>query len=186
MQIKLSDIITLELIGDHHVAQLFGLLEHNRLHLGEWLPWVERMKSVEDFERFVLLSKQKHAEGTEASYVIVENEKVIGRAGLYHFNHKDRIASIGYWICKEHEGRGIITKACRALISYGFRDLGLNRIEIKCGTGNTRSRAVPERLGFTLEGIIRQGELINNKFIDLYLYSMLRDEWEASSQSVSH
>ena len=64
---------------------------------------------------------------------------------------------LGYWIRANHEGRGHITRACRALIDIGFEELGLHRIEIRAGLENARSRAVPERLGFTYEGIEREG-----------------------------
>ena len=55
---------------------------------------------------------------------------------------------------------------------------GLNRIEIKCAVGNNKSRAIPQKLQFKQEGILRQAELLNGKFIDLYLYAMLKEEWE--------
>jgi ribosomal-protein-serine acetyltransferase len=178
--IPVSDTLSLELIDDRHAAPLFTLLEKNRDHLSEWLPWVSRMKSVDDFEAYITYSKHRYAEKMEAGYVIMEQGKTIGRTGLYHFNHVDKIASIGYWIGKEHEGKGIITGTCRELINLGFSRLGLNRIEIKCATGNQKSRAVPERLGFKLEGTIRQGELVHDKFIDLYLFSLLKSEWMAA------
>jgi ribosomal-protein-serine acetyltransferase len=55
--------------------------------------------------------------------------------------------------------------------------LALNRIELKAAVENLRSRAVAEKLGFTKEGIAREAELVNNKFLDLTLYSMLSSEW---------
>ncbi|MGZ4059871.1 MAG: GNAT family N-acetyltransferase, partial [Bacteroidia bacterium] len=70
-----------------------------------------------------------------------------------------------------------ITRSCKAIINKAFQILHLNRIEIKCGTENYKSQGIPERLNFKKEGIIRQGEILNNKFIDLYLYSMLRSDW---------
>jgi ribosomal-protein-serine acetyltransferase len=65
----------------------------------------------------------------------------------------------------------------RALVEVGFRDLGLHRIEIRAGVGNTRSRAIPERLGFVPEGIERGGERGSNGFYDLVVYAILDDEW---------
>ena len=85
---------------------------------------------------------------------------------------------MGYWLADGWQGRGIVTKCCIALIQYGFNDLGLNRIEIKCATGNDKSGAIAEKLNFKREGILREAEWLNGTFIDLYLYSMLRDEWE--------
>jgi len=87
---------------------------------------------------------------------------------------------LGYWIGKEHEGNGIITSSCRRLLQYGFEVLMLNRIEIRCGVENVRSQRVPERLGFTKEGTLRQVENIRGQFIDHYLYSLLRDVYKST------
>ncbi|MNY76832.1 putative ribosomal N-acetyltransferase YdaF [compost metagenome] len=74
-----------------------------------------------------------------------------------------------------------MTRCCTALINYGFSELGLQRIEIKAATTNTKSQAIPRRLGFKEEGILRQAELVGGKFLDLVLFAMLRDEWSVKS-----
>ena len=58
----------------------------------------------------------------------------------------NKLASIGYWLDQHYQGKGIITKSCKALIHYGFTTLHLNRIEIRCGTENYKSQAIPESL----------------------------------------
>ena len=63
------------------------------------------------------------------------------------------------------------------MIEYAFRDLNMNRIEIRCGTGNAKSRAIPERMGFKNEGVARGSEWLHDRFIDLVVYAMLADEW---------
>jgi ribosomal-protein-serine acetyltransferase len=62
-------------------------------------------------------------------------------------------------------------------VTYAFDQYHLNKVEILCATGNTRSRAIPERLGFTQEGIIRQGERFHDHYNDLVVYGMLASEW---------
>jgi ribosomal-protein-serine acetyltransferase len=109
--------------------------------------------------------------------VIMYKDKLVGRIGLHHMNLQNKIAAIGYWQDKGVEGQGIITKSCIALINYGFEDLGLHRIEIKAATNNLKSQAIPERLNFKKEGILRQAELVNNEYLDLVLFSMLSHEW---------
>jgi ribosomal-protein-serine acetyltransferase len=177
MKLLIDSTLAVEPIGQKHHGQLMELVNTNRLYLREWLNWLDYMKTSEEFQRFVEGAEQRTNEGLEYSGVIVQNDRVIGRMGLYHIDKMNRIAAIGYWVSEETQGKGIITKACEAIIQYGFETLSLNRIEIKCGTGNSKSIAVPKRLGFQREGIIRQGELLNGRFIDLYLYSMLKDEW---------
>jgi ribosomal-protein-serine acetyltransferase len=73
-----------------------------------------------------------------------------------------------------------MTKSCRAVINYIFNELELNRVEIRAAVLNKKSRAIPERLGFTQEGIIRSAEWLYDHFVDHVVYGMLRDEWSNS------
>ncbi len=72
-----------------------------------------------------------------------------------------------------------MTAACRAMVNHAFDELNLHRVEIKCATGNRKSCAIPERLGFTKEGVIKDGEWLYDRFVDLVLYRMLDQEWES-------
>ena len=175
---ELSETTTLEPIAEHHAEPTFELIDNNRVHLKTWLPWVDFMQSAENFRNFIQGAKQRIADKQEVSYMILHEGKVAGRVGLYYIDHQNKIASIGYWLGEEFQGKGIVTKACQEILKQGFTELGLNRIEIKCATGNQKSQAIAKRLGFTKEGILRQAELVNGKFHDLYLYSLLKQEWE--------
>ena len=71
-----------------------------------------------------------------------------------------------------------VTKACRTLITYAFTELGLNKVEICCATENIRSCAIPKRLGFKQEGILRDAEWLYNHFVDHAVFGMLAREWQ--------
>lgn len=178
MRTVIDSTLALETLKESHWPLLMEVVNANRTYLREWLTWLDLMKTPEEFRAYVTGAEKRNAEGIEYSCVILYKEEIVGRIGLYFMDKMNRIASIGYWVSEEHQGEGIISKACEAVLQYGFEELNLNRIEIKCGTGNSKSIAVPKRLGFQREGIIRQGELLNGRFVDLYLYSMLRDEWK--------
>ncbi|WP_205513636.1 GNAT family N-acetyltransferase [Longitalea arenae] len=178
VKIRVDDTIVMELIDYHHAETLYQLVKQNRQHLREWLPWVDHMRTVEDFRKYINSSKQRYASQLEMGYVILEKHVMIGRIGLYNIDQHNKNASIGYWIDKDHMGKGIITRCCKVIIDEGFARLKLNRIEIRAATANLKSQAIPERLGLKREGIIRQGEFVNNQFVDLFVYSMLRKEWE--------
>jgi len=132
---------------------------------------------VDDFKKYINSSKQRYASHSEMGYVIIKDHVMIGRLGLYNIDLINKSGSIGYWLDKDRMGQGIITRCCKAVIDEGFSYLHLNRIEIRAATANVKSQAIPERLGFKKEGIIRQGEFVNNEFVDLYVYSMLKEEW---------
>ena len=67
----------------------------------------------------------------------------------------------------------------KVLIKYVFEEFDINRVEIQMSTRNPKSRAIPERLGFTQEGVLRSNERLRGEFSDSYVYSLLRDEYEA-------
>jgi ribosomal-protein-serine acetyltransferase len=84
---------------------------------------------------------------------------------------------MGYWLAKSQTGRGLMTTAAKTLISEGFRQLELNRIQARVATENYPSQAVCARLGLRKEGILRQAEWVNDHFVDLTMNSVLRSEW---------
>lgn len=177
MIIKIDDNIKLEMTSIKHSALLFEAIDKNRTHLSEFLPWVKNMQTINDFDRYIQNCELLYGEKKEVSFVIILNNKTVGRIGLHHLNLQNKIAAVGYWLTKEAQGKGIIYQSCRKLIDYGFNELGLNRIEIKCASENYKSQAIPEKFNFQKEGIMRQAEFVNETFLDLILYSILKDEW---------
>ncbi len=154
---------------------LWAVVQRERDRLGVWMPWVALTPTVEE-ERDWLESVVSERDSLEGCGVFVDG-RYVGGAGLMPGPY-GITAEIGYWIDVAHEGRGLVTRAVRVLIEIGFEELGLNRIEIRAGVENRRSRAIPERLGFTLEGIERGGgKGSGGGYYDLAVYSLLRDEW---------
>lgn len=92
-------------------------------------------------------------------------------------NWANKSTSIGYWLGERYQGKGIMTKSCKSFIEYAFKELNLNKIEIRCAEQNFRSRAIPERLGFVKEGIIREAEWLNDHFVSHVVYGILAREW---------
>ncbi len=178
MSIQVDDAISLEFLEEAHAASLFNLINDNRNYLKQWLPWVDNMQSVENAKAYITSCTKQATEKTDFGYAIMYRKKMAGRIGMHHINQQNKIGEIGYWLADDLQGKGIVKKCCTALIKYGFINLGLNRIEIKCAVGNNKSQAIPQKLNFKQEGILRQAEWLNGKFIDLYLYSMLKEEWE--------
>lgn len=180
MTIYSGEQLTIETLQPEHAAGLIALTDRNRAYLKQWLTWVDYLQTEDDFRKFIAGAQQRMSSGAEVSCVMVHNKIIVGRIGIYYIDRQNRIGSMGYWIGEEWQGRGLVTEACRQMVSYGFRHLKLNRLEIKCGTENLRSQAIPRRLEFYREGVIRQGELLNGRFIDLCLYAMLSSEWKES------
>lgn len=178
MIIEIDKSLRLELTAQKHAEGLFDAVDKNRKHLSQFLSWVDNMQSVNHFNHYINHCKMLYSQEKEVSFVIVHNEQVVGRIGLHHMDVQNKNAEIGYWLIKNAEGKGIITSSCKALIAYGFKELNLQRIAIKAATENKKSIAIAERLGCKKEGILHQAERVNDDFVDLVLFSLVRDEWK--------
>lgn len=169
--------IELRLVDIHHAEEMFKSIDSNREHLGKYLPWVDSTETVEDTISFIKNSKKKYAanDGFDAS--IWYKGEFAGVIGFHGINPSIKEISIGYWLDENYVGKGIMTKACIEFINYAFTIYNLNRVVIRCAEDNLKSRAIPERLGFTKEGIIRDGELLKDGYVNCVIYGMLRKEW---------
>lgn len=172
----------LRLIEPRHAAALFKVVEENREYLREWFSLVDAMQTLAETTSLVKHILHRFAEGQSLQLGIWRNNALVGCLGFNTIDNDNRKADVFYWLSASAQGKGVITQACRALVDYGFHELGLERIEIRCASGNTRSRAIPERLGFTLEGVQRRAEKLHNQHIDLVMYSMVASEWVSSHQ----
>lgn len=173
-----DDELRLELTAPHHAPALLQLVNDNREHLQRFLPWVPLMQAEADFLKYIEKCRQLYEQGSEISFVIYYKNEAAGRIGIHYINPANKSGAIGYWLAEQAGGKGIITRSCRTVINHGFSQLQLNRIEIKAAVENTKSQAIPERLGFTIEGILRQAEWVHDRFLDLKLYSLLKEEWK--------
>jgi len=156
---------------------LFALVEANRPRLGRWLPWPATNLCLQDSRAYILRVRAQGRAGLAQSFGLWWKDQLVGIAGFVWIDPAHRSAAIGYWLAQEAEGRGLMTAAVSALIRHGFRTLQLNRIEIRAGVRNQRSRAIPRRLGFRHEGTLRQAERLGDRFVDHAVYGLLASEW---------
>jgi ribosomal-protein-serine acetyltransferase len=165
---------------------VFAVVERNRAHLRQWLPWVDHSHSPEDIRQFILrVQAQFEADQGPNAGVWVDGV-LAGNLGCHPIHWPNRSSSLGYWIDAAQQGKGVITRCCAAMLDYLFGELRLHRVEIRCGTGNTRSCAIPERLGFTREGLLREGEWVNDRWVDLVVWGMLEEQWRAGARITSY
>ncbi len=157
---------------------VFALVEANRERLRRWLPWVDATGSVVDIREFLRRVTAQAKAGTGQSFGLWWRGRLVGVASLAWIDAANRSAAIGYWLGQEAEGHGLMTAAVTALLRHGFRTLQLNRIEIRAGVRNRRSRAIPERLGFRHEGTLRQAERLADRFVDHAVYGLLEGDWQ--------
>ena len=157
---------------------LYAVADRNRLYLREWLPWVDRTNSAAEIRDFIAARLEQFEAGQGPNAAIWLNGQIVGGIGCHPIEWSNRNCSIGYWIDGGCQGKGIMTRCCAALIDFLFDDMGLHRVTIHCGTGNRKSCAIPERLGFTREGLMREAEWVNDRWVDLVVWGMLAQDWK--------
>jgi ribosomal-protein-serine acetyltransferase len=178
--LRVDDEVTIELAEMHHADAIYALSERNREHLAPWMPWIATTTSVADTVGFLTFIRGEYGAGRAFHGNLRLDGELVGGIGM-RIDATNKRAEIGYWIDKAAEGRGVVTRATRALTTAAFRDFGLNRVEIRAGVENVRSRAVPERLGFTLEGVQRAYEKVGDRYLDHATYAMLAADWDAGT-----
>ncbi|MCK4257843.1 MAG: GNAT family N-acetyltransferase [Halanaerobiales bacterium] len=175
---QINTTTNLRLLQFNHAEELFTLTDSCRPYLREWLPWVDGTKTVADTKAFIESTLKQFASNNGFQAGIWYQDKLAGVIGYHAFNSALKSTSIGYWLSKDFQGKGIMTTACEAMVDYAFLELNFNRVEIRCAEQNYKSRAIPERLGFVQEGIIREAEFLCGHYVDHVVYGMLAKDWQ--------
>lgn len=171
--------LELRLLEERHAAEVFALVNQDRAYLRQWLPWVDSTLTIDDSVAFIRASLEQFAAGDGVTAGFWFRGQFAGVIGTLKINKLLRKVEIGYWVGESFQRNGIVTDSCRALVTYLFDDRGLNRVEIHCAVSNTKSAAVPRRLGFELEGTLRDGAFAGGRFHDLHVFGMLKRDWHA-------
>ena len=181
-RVELPDGCTLRLLEERDAEELEHVVAANHDHLARWLPWVEAAAAagVEARREYVRRARRQAEANDGFQTVIVADGAIVGVVGFHHVDWVNRSTSLGYWLAAGRQGRGIMTGAVRALVRHAFEAWNLNRIEIRVAVGNARSAAIPRRLGFVEEGVLRQAERHTNGYRDIVVYSLLRSDAQPS------
>jgi ribosomal-protein-serine acetyltransferase len=187
VKIQIEDELFLKSLELRESEELLALVDSSRPYLRQWLPWLEITRNIDEMIAFVDAAVRQQAAGGGFQAGIWHRNQIVGVIGYHHLEWANRSTCIGYWLGEQFQGQGLMTKACRSLVDHGFGEWQLNRIEIRCAVGNVRSRAIPERLRFKSEGVLREAEWLYDHFVDHVVYGMLVKDWPAvrSAQSAA-
>jgi ribosomal-protein-serine acetyltransferase len=176
---RIDEEVELGVLELEHVEQLFNLVSANHSHISEWMFWLNEDYSIEDARQYIRKSLERLASNDGFEAGIWLKGELVGCVRFNYIDWRHKSTELGYWLSASFQGQGLITKACRALIEYAFNELALNRVEVRCMDDNHKSRAIPERLGFRQEGVIRQARWRKDHYVDLVVYGMLASDWRS-------
>ena len=140
-------------------------------------PAYERREQAADLIEAIAHAYQEKAE-LRWGITLKGDDTVIGMCGFNYWIRQDSRASVGYDLAHQYWGQGIMTEAIRAIVAFGFEQMGLNRIEADADARNPASGRVLEKVGFRREGIQREQFFENGLFNDLMLFALLRRDYK--------
>src|SRR5258706_7598169 len=158
VRLQVTESVELRQIGEDDAEALTALIDRNRSHLKEWLPWLDNSTGLHDTARFIGRSIEQAEDENGLTFGIVYEGALAGVIGQHYVDSMNRRTELGYWLDAGHQGRGIVTRASTRVTDYAFTEQNCNRVILQCAAGNVKSRAVAERLGFVQEGILREAE----------------------------
>lgn len=183
--IKVDDAVSLRLHEPRFAEEVYSVAIANRGHINRWMPFLcdsyDRKASHEHARK----SLQNFADRAAITLTVLEHGKVVGSTGWTDWNQQslfdDRLAyasaDIGYWLSAEATGRGVMTRAVRAMTTLAFEEYGLKRLTIRAEPENEASWRVAERAGYQYEGLLRGVATFDGRRVDHKLYAMLAEEW---------
>jgi ribosomal-protein-serine acetyltransferase len=176
--------IEIKLLEPGDAEAVFATADRDRAYLREWLPWVDRTHSADDVRHFIeeVVSPQWADNRGPQCGIWIDGE-LAGSIGCHAIDWANRACSLGYWIESRRQGQGIVTRCVSGMLAYLFADMRLHRVVIQCAVGNLPSCAIPQRLGFTKEAVLRHAQLIGARWLDLATWSLLEDEWRRVAQA---
>lgn len=146
-ELDVGDGYALVLRDASTVDEMLALTLANLDRLEEWEEWARTPQTRESVAAYTEYLVQGFVSGTSLPLAIRWGVDLVGSVGV-RFDDSRRSAEVGYWIGRDHEGHGVVTRCVGALVDWLLASDETERVELRCARTNLRSRAVAERLGF--------------------------------------
>jgi ribosomal-protein-serine acetyltransferase len=140
---------------------IFNAIQASVAELKPWMPFAQKEQSEQEVEINIREAYVKFLkrEDLRLHIFLKDTGEFIASSGLHRINWQVPKFEIGYWIDTRYSGNGYMTEAVQGITSFAFHELKARRVEIRCDSRNVKSRAIPERLGFTLEGVLKNDDI---------------------------
>lgn len=166
-EVKLKDAFT-----------IWKAIHRHKNYLKTWLSFAADL-TLADEQEFLSSVLSIPYERRNVIFKIQKERTFCGLIGFVNTDFDNHRTEIGYWLLPAHQKKGIMRQSVKHLCQWAVNERGMNRIQIRCAVDNYPSNAIPRRLGFTLEGTERDGELLSSgQYTDIHVYSILKKEIE--------
>lgn len=143
--------------------------------VGPWLPWCHADYTEAEALEWFAFSRASREKRTDLGFGIFDEDSAefLGGAGLNEINVPNNFCSLGYWVRQSRQRQAIVTRCIHALTDYGFKTMGLKRIEIVVAAGNPASAGAARKAGALFEGIARNRLVIGGVSVDASVFSFV-------------
>jgi ribosomal-protein-serine acetyltransferase len=177
LECRVKDVFFLRLIEKRHVEKFYEFLENNREYFTGILHFIDNVKDKTDVINIIKKFSEMILNGTGFAWAIWHEDKIVGTISIRDINEELKSAEIAYSIDYRYEGKGIVSESCWIAIDYLFTEYDVERLVLGCDVKNIRSQNIAKKYGFTNEGVARKGFIANGEFQDIYIWSLLREEY---------
>ncbi len=155
----------------------FAAVDRDRARLHRWLPWVPHIRTVAEEQRYFERVEEFWDAHEQFHWLIFDKatHAYVGIVGTARLDWSHGLAEFGYWLVGDFEGQGRMTEAVKR-VQHTLFAMGFHRLEIRCSSGNTRSSSIPKRLGYHLDGRLREDRMEQGARVDTLIWSQLRTE----------
>lgn len=177
-EIIISTELSLKAASTDFSSSLYQRIEQERDHLEPWMEWPQRIDTPKRCERYLREMELINGVGQQFFSFIFFREQLAGSIALARIDTQNRVAELGFWKSKSLLPKVQMEKALQTFIAACWQNSPLHRLEIQTPATNFPAKALSEKLGFELEGSKRDALFINEEFVHLEIYGLLRGEGE--------
>jgi ribosomal-protein-serine acetyltransferase len=174
-ELKINQQLSLVIPRLSNAKEIYRLIDNDREHLRQWLPFTDSTQSVEDVRKNLIDRIETFDRNEQAAFYGTLNGEFVASVGFVKLENTD--GEIGYWLLSQYQGKGLVTAFVKACIEYGFSELNLSTIAIKCDEGNTKSAAIPLRLGFVQIEKTETTRFRNENDHQTLIFTLDRKDW---------
>lgn len=178
--LRVDEHLVMRTLTPDDAAEVLPVVDRNRAYLRPWIPWVDRVNTVDEARAFLQHYADKFAAGNDVVFGMFHDGRYLGNIGLHDFNRGSNSIMAGYWIAEDAQRRGTVTACMKPLLAYAFETRQVNRVWMYCDVRNIRSGALAVRTGFRHEGTCRDFFFFDGAFRDAHIYAILRRDWDMS------
>ncbi|GHG75366.1 GNAT family N-acetyltransferase [Streptomyces griseocarneus] len=182
--LPLGDNAQLRPLEPWHAEEFLAHIDRARPHVDPWIPWATLSTDLASATAVLQRYADNQAKDAARIYGIWLDGTLVGGVMFTKFDAASGVCEIGCWLEADGAGRGLVTRACRALIDWAFKERGMSRVEWWVAAHNTRSIEAARRLGMTRDGVLRQRYPYRGVRHDSEVWSVLSEEWGTPASGV--